>query len=111
MRIQASREFSTWFTNVQKEGGRPLTFTGALLSVLRDQEGKPSEESATLKQVRQATRHEIWRVAHPFDPDVAIRILCWFPDDETAVVALVGGTSPVSATCGTTQRRCVLKQP
>ena len=24
-------------------------------------------------------------------PEVAVRILCWFPDDETAVVALVGG--------------------
>jgi len=52
---------------------------------------RPREESATLKRVRQATRHEIWRLAHPFDRRVAIRILCWFPDEETAVVALVGG--------------------
>ncbi len=53
----------------------------------------PSAESATFKRVRQARRHEIWRVAHPFDATVAVRILCWFPEDhtETVVVALVGG--------------------
>jgi hypothetical protein len=49
------------------------------------------EETATLKRVRQARNHAIWRVAHPYDPAVAIRILCWFPDDGTGVVALIGG--------------------
>ena len=44
-----------------------------------------------MKRVRQAKRHKIWRLAHPFDREVAIRILCWFPDEQTAVVALVGG--------------------
>ncbi len=33
----------------------------------------------------------MWRVAHPYDPAVAIRVLCWFPNDKTVVVALVGG--------------------
>lgn len=91
MRIQAGREFSVWFKNVREAGGPTLTRAGALLGVLRDLPGKPTEETATLKQVRQARRHEIWRVAHPYDPEVAVRILCWFPDDETAVIALVGG--------------------
>jgi hypothetical protein len=71
--------------------GPILTRAGALRGVLRDLQAKPTVESATLKRVRQATRHEIWRIAHPFDPAVAVRILCWFPDDETAVVALIGG--------------------
>ena len=91
VRIQASREFRTWFTNVNKEGGPVLARAGALLGVLRDLQAKPAVESATLKRVRQAARHEIWRVAHPFDPAVAVRVLCWFPDDETVVVALIGG--------------------
>ena len=91
MRIQASREFSSWFGNVKKEGGRTLTRAAALLAVLRDLPSKPTEDSATLKRVRQATRHEIWRIAHPFDPEVAVRVLCWFPDDDLAVVALIGG--------------------
>ena len=73
MRIQASREFATWFESVKKERGRRLTRVGALLAVLRAFEQKPTEESATLKRVRQATRHEIWRVAHPYDPEVAVK--------------------------------------
>jgi hypothetical protein len=57
---------------------------------------KPVKESATLKRVRQARRHEIWRVAHTFDPTVAVRILCWFPDDETAVVLIGGDKAGIS---------------
>jgi hypothetical protein len=91
VRIQASRELSTWFNNAKRDGGALLARAGALLSVLRDLPARPTMETATLKRVRQATRHEIWRVAHPFDPAVAVRILCWFPDDDTAVVALIGG--------------------
>ena len=68
-----------------------------LLGALRELRAKPDEESATFKRVRQARRHDIWRVAHPFDHDVAVRILCWFPDErpDTAVVALVGGDKKV----------------
>ncbi len=91
VRIQAGRDFSVWFANVKEGGGPTLTRTGALLSVLRDLPVKPTEDTATIKHVRQAHRHEIWRVAHPYDPQVAVRILCWFPDDVTAVVALLGG--------------------
>lgn len=35
--------------------------------------------------MRQAKRHPLWRLAHPFDPDTAIRIIVWFPAPETAV--------------------------
>ena len=51
---------------------------------------KPTEESATFKRVRQARRHELWRVAHLFDPEVAVRIICWFPADDEVVIALIG---------------------
>src|ERR1700722_9070358 len=44
----------------------------------------------TLIRVRRAQRHVFWRISHPYDPGVAVRILCWFPDAET-IVALVGG--------------------
>ena len=40
--------------------------------------------------MRQARRHELWRVAHPFDPAVAVRVICWFPSDGEVVIALVG---------------------
>lgn len=87
----AGRDFSAWLGEIQKDEGPARTQALALLSYLRDLAERPQVETATLKRVRQAKRHEIWRLAHPFDPDVAIRILCWFPDGHTAVLALVGG--------------------
>jgi len=77
----------TW---VEDQGGAALEWMLALLGELEDLDHVPAQESATLKRVRQARRHELWRVAHPFDPEVAIRLIVWFPDDETAVVALMG---------------------
>lgn len=87
----AGREFGAWLVEIQKEEGPARTQALALLGYLRDLPERPASETATLKRVRQAKRHEIWRLAHPFDPEVAVRILCWFPDVHTAVVALVGG--------------------
>jgi hypothetical protein len=83
-------EFDRWLTHAEEQGGRLLAVATALLKELNDLPAKPAEESATFKRVRQARRHEIWRVAHPFDPEVAVRIICWFPSDEEVVIALVG---------------------
>jgi hypothetical protein len=83
-------EFDRWLTNVEKQGGRLLATTVAMLQALTDLPTKPTEESATFKKVRQARRHELWRVAHPFDPDFAVRLICWFPSEQSVVIALVG---------------------
>jgi hypothetical protein len=40
--------------------------------------------------VCQARRHPWWRLAQPFDPDTAIRIIVWFPAPDQVVIALVG---------------------
>lgn len=90
MLVDWSGEFGRWLDRVEEEGGRLLELTTALLLALMELDGKPCEESATFKRVRQARRHELWRVAHPFDPDHAVRVICWFPDEETVVIALVG---------------------
>lgn len=29
-------------------------------------------------------------MAHPFDPEVAVRIICWFPTEDEVVIALIG---------------------
>lgn len=68
MIVDWPEEFDRWLTNVEKQGGRLLATTVALLQALTDLPAKPTEESATFKPVRQARRHELWRVAHPFDP-------------------------------------------
>jgi hypothetical protein len=64
------------------------------LAVLQELDRPPSraDESADLKWVRQSRRYPLWRVSHPFDEDVAVRLICWFPPDSaTAVVALFSG--------------------
>ena len=44
---------------------------------------------ATLRWVRQTRRYELWRVSHAYHPQVAVRLICWFPPDAgTVVVAL-----------------------
>jgi hypothetical protein len=83
-------EFDSWLTWAEEQGGRLLATAVALLQALNELPGKPDEESATFKRVRQARRHELWRVAHPFDPEVAVRIICWFPAKDQVVIALIG---------------------
>lgn len=46
-------------------------------------------ETATLRQVRQSRRYQLWRVSHAYNPQVAVRLICWFPPGSgTAVAAL-----------------------
>lgn len=95
--IEYGRGFGTWLRNLKKEAEEDpesrlrFTLAVALLSVVRDLPESPTEETMTLKRVRQCRRHPVWRLAHPFHEGIAIRILCWFPDEKTVVVALVGG--------------------
>jgi hypothetical protein len=91
VRIEASREMRIWLRNAGEAGGPLYLRALALLDYLVNLPERPTEETATLKRVRQAKRYEVWRLAHPYDPDVAVRILCWFPDEQMAVVALVAG--------------------
>lgn len=45
-----------------------------------------------LKRVRQSGRHVVWRQSHPFESGIALRLICWFPDDsDIVVVALFAG--------------------
>jgi hypothetical protein len=83
-------EFDRWLTWAEEQGGQLFATTVALLQALNELPGKPEEESATFKRVRQARRHELWRVAHPYDPEVAVRIICWFPATDQVVIALIG---------------------
>jgi hypothetical protein len=64
------------------------------LAVLQELAEAPTraEENLDLKWVRQSGRYPLWRVSHPFDEDVAIRMICWFPPGSgTVVVALFSG--------------------
>jgi hypothetical protein len=65
--IDWSREFDQWLDGFEEQGGPALRWVTAMLADLQDLEKKPEEESATYKRVRQARRHELWRVGHPYD--------------------------------------------
>ncbi len=90
MIVDWTDEFDRWLSNAEEQGGRLLAIAVALLQELNDLPERPDEESVTFKRVRQARRHELWRVAHPFDPAAAVRIICWFPANDQVVIALVG---------------------
>ncbi len=60
----------------------------ALLAELERLADRPESESRTFKRVRQARRYELWRVAHPHSPVIAVRIIVWFPSPGRAVLAL-----------------------
>ncbi|WP_433514801.1 hypothetical protein ACQP2T_03765 [Nonomuraea sp. CA-143628] len=52
----------------------------------------PDTETATLRWVRQSRRHQLWRVSHAYHPEVAVRLICWFPPNTgKVVVALFAG--------------------
>lgn len=79
-----------------------LDFLLAELQVLDELDAPPTEETATLKRVRQSRGFPLWRVSHPFRLGIAVRLIVWFPDDNRAVVALFAGDKA--------RRRCVLRQ-
>jgi hypothetical protein len=91
VRIEMSRDMEIWLGNAERDREVLYLRALALLDYLIELEARPVQETKTLMKVRQARRHEIWRLAHPYDPEVAVRILCWFPDESTAVVALIAG--------------------
>jgi hypothetical protein len=97
MRIDWTDSFDRYLTRLEEEASTDdqvavarLDHLAALLDALRDLPVKPESEGATLKRVRQARRHDLWRVAHPFHPDVAVRVIVWFPTDQHAVVVVFG---------------------
>ena len=89
MLLDWPEDFDRWLTAVEQAGGPVEEITLTLLAELARLDGEPVAETATFKRVRQAKRHRLWRIAHPYEPDIAIRILFWFESDRL-IVALVG---------------------
>lgn len=61
------------------------------LAQLQDLPASPvaEEETASLKWVRQSRRYPLWRTSHPFHPEVAVRVICWFPPEQNVVVVVL----------------------
>jgi hypothetical protein len=91
-------EFGVWLDRLEaaaREGDAhariTLVFVVRALNQLRGLAEAPAreEETAGLRWVRQSRRYELWRVSHAYHPQVAVRLICWFPPkSSTVVVAL-----------------------
>jgi hypothetical protein len=88
--IDWTPDFDRWMQRIDQDGGRPATWLGTFFRALADLTQPPNEESPTFKVLQQARRYPLWRMAHPYDPDVALRIIVWFPSPENTVIALFG---------------------
>lgn len=95
--IDWSGEFDAYLDRLEEaaktdsEQRERLDLLLAELQVLDELDAPPTEETATLKRVRQSRRFPVWRVSHPFRQGIAVRLIVWFTDDNRAVVALFAG--------------------
>jgi hypothetical protein len=97
--IDWTSEFDRWYDQLieRAEAGdarsvEQLGLVDAELGVLQDLRAAPDADTPTLRRVSQSRRHRVWRVAHPFVPGIAVRLIVWFPPDRPgeAVVVLFG---------------------
>lgn len=98
MDIDWPTEFGRWLDRLEDEANSGdqrsrtiLTFVARALDQLRNLAEAPTEETetVTLRRVRQSRRYPLWRVSHAYHPQVAVRLICWFPPEAgTVVVAL-----------------------
>ena len=94
--VDGPEEFFDWLDRSQNkaEGGdeharRQLARAVDALNQLRKLQAPPTVDMPDLKRVRQSKTYIVWRTAHPYDPEIAFRLICWFPpDSSTVVVAL-----------------------
>jgi hypothetical protein len=55
------------------------------------EESTDTDDTPSLKRVRQSRRYQVWRVADPYREGIAVRLIVWFPATDHAVVALFAG--------------------
>lgn len=96
MDVDGPEEFFNWLDRIEakakagdEHSRRLLARAADALNQLRGLETPPVEDKPDLKRVRQSKEYLVWRTAHPFDPEIAFRLICWFPPGgSTVVVAL-----------------------
>lgn len=90
MQVDITTDCEIILNEIDAEGGVRKSLLLALLKTLYDLQEAPTEDSSSIKRVRQARRHQLWRVGHPFVSDVALRLIVWFPPgDPRAVISLM----------------------
>ena len=98
MRLFWSDEFDRQLTRYEElapqsdRDQKLFDLLAAMLSRVRELDVAPVSDTAMLKRVSQSGRHLVWRQSHPYETGIALRLICWFPEDSnTVVVALFSG--------------------
>lgn len=96
--VDMPEEFFDWLDdhesrarNGDERARRRLARAVDALNQLRLLDRAKESETPDLKQVRQSKRYPVWRTAHPYDPDIAFRLICWFPPNAGRVVVALFG--------------------
>lgn len=89
MIVDWTDEFDRRLTNAEEQVGKLPAVAVALLQALNDLPAKPDEESLTSSESGRPDAMSRDRLP-PHDPDVAVRIICWFPANDQIVLVLVG---------------------
>lgn len=104
MDVHRSQQFARWATGlVERAKAGDLISTRMAkhvldeLNYLKALDEEPAEDTATLKRVRQSKRYPLWRLSHPFEEGMAVRIICWFDDlaDTVVVVLFAADKAPI----------------
>ncbi|MFI5839657.1 hypothetical protein ACIA8K_08060 [Catenuloplanes sp. NPDC051500] len=102
MEIDWSRSFDAWLDELEQRAARglgraqeQLDLVTSQLEYLQDLKEVPTEETPTLKRVRQSRRHEVWRLSHPYREDIAIRLIVWFPPEAPPVIVLFANNKAI----------------
>ena len=93
-------EFDRWWENIESKSDplnmRIATTVIAQIKLLTDLEFRPEENMATLRRVAQSRKYRLWRVSHPYEENIAVRLIVWFPPDSDAVVVVALGANKAS---------------
>ena len=80
--VDGPEEFFDWLDRTQNkaEGGderarRQLARAIDALNQLRKLQAPPAVDMPDLKRVRQSKTYIVWRTAHPYDPEIAFRLI------------------------------------
>ena len=94
MRLRATTPFVRWLQRT--DDPELVRLVNQLRRALTRLEERPTEPTAHLTPVVQATRHNIWRIRHPHQDGYAVRLLLWFADDndEEIVIVFAGNKHP-----------------
>lgn len=96
MEVRRSQQFKRWVDDLVKKAkaGDEFALQAAKhvldeLNYIKALDAEPTADTATLKKVRQSRQHQVWRLSHPFDLAMAVRIICWFDDRSDTVVVVL----------------------